>query len=416
MAFRSGTADRAHVGTTFSATSSSANHNKRVLHLVETLEIGGTETQVVQTALRQQAMGHQVTVGCLRAEGPLLTLLQNAGIPVIEFRKDKKLFSIQGLRQLVRLTLLLRRQKFHVLHSHDLMSNLLGVPAARLAATPIVISSRRYLDLEWWCGNWRNKVVGWIYKLSTFVIVNSTSIRDLLVDRDGVPPNKIHVIYNGIDTDQFLRARKGGETVLSSLRKDAVLVAVVANMSSPIKGHATLIAGAGHVCRLFPSVLFVLIGDGSERPRIEEQIKESGLSKNFLLLGCRRDIPELLADSDILVLPSESEGLPNAILEGMASGVAVIATSVGGVPDVIENEVTGLLVPPRNPLALSTAILHLLDDQELRQRLARAGHQLVVQQFSFQRLLNSLQALYNALADPALCDSEQRHRSQTAYV
>jgi glycosyltransferase involved in cell wall biosynthesis len=125
-----------------------------------------------------------------------------------------------------------------------------------------------------------------------------------------------------------------------------------------------------------------------------------GLEPNFLFLGARRDVPELLACCDLSVLPSESEGLPNSVLEAMAAGLAVVATSVGGVPELIENEVSGLLVPPNNPSALSTAILRLLQDESLRQRLSSAGRDCVVTRFSFPRLVETLETLYSKVPEP----------------
>lgn len=386
----------------------------RILHLVETLEVGGTETQLVQTALRQHSRHQNVTIGCLRAEGPLLAPLQRSGIPIVEFRKEKKLLSLKGLVQLLRLALFLRRQAFHVLHAHDMMSNLLGVPAARVAGTPVIISSRRYLaELDWWRGGWRNKIARLMYSLSTHVIVNSTSIRDLLIGRDGVQRKKIHVIYNGVDIDQFIGVHQDKETLLPGVRERSKLVAVVANMDSTVKGHASLIAAAGSVCRHFPDVIFVLIGEGHEQPRLKQQINEAALGKNFLFLGSRKDIPELLACCDLSVLPSHSEGLPNAILEAMAAGLPVIATSVGGVPEVIEDGVTGLLVPPGDPAALSAAILRLLNDEDLRQRLASVGHDCIVKHFGFGRVINALEALYKESSEPFLVREERRQVFQT---
>jgi len=365
----------------------------RILHLVESLEVGGTETQAVQTAVHQAAAGHRITVGCLRSKGPLLKVLEEAGIPVMEFRKKRKLLSLEGIRQLLRLTLFLRNHRFEVIHCHDLMSNLLGVPAARLAGTEKIISSRRYLELEWWSGWLRTRVAGLIYRLSHYVVVNSTSIRDLLMQRDHIPGEKIAVLYNGVDIKRFSKVKDEG-SLPALLSQAPTAIAVVANMYSPIKGHTTLIKAAVEVCREFPDVLFALIGDGKERPSVERQVIASGLGENFLFLGSRHDVPELLGCCDISVLPSDSEGFPNAILEAMAAHLPVIATRVGGVPEVLDDEVTGLLVPPADPAALSAAILRVLKDQGLRERLAEAGHSLVAERFSFERLTSSLEGLY----------------------
>lgn len=373
----------------------------RVLHLVETLEIGGTESQVVETILRQHQRKQFVTIGCLHARGPLLSLLLRERIPVVEFRKRKKLFSINGIRQLFRLVIFLRRGRFDVLHAHDLMSSFLGVTAARLAGTSIIISSRRYLsDLDWWTGKWRNRIASFFYKWSTHVIVNASAIGDLLVTRDGVPLNKIRMIYNGVDAEGFMQVGADRTKLLPSIDKDRKLIAVVANMNSPIKGHRTLITAAAVAGKVFPDVLFVLIGEGPERARLEQQIRESGLERHFLWLGSRRDVAELLACCDMFVLPSESEGLPNALLEAMAAGLPVIATSVGGVPEVIEDEENGLLIPPCDPKALSVAICRLLQDDELRGRLARSGQKSVIERFSFPRMVEALDELYHEPTSP----------------
>src|SRR5258708_33040788 len=168
-----------------------------VFHLVDTLNIGGTENQVVQATMRLHKLGYHVTVGCLRAEGPLLPVLEEAGIPVVEFRKEKTLLSPNGIAQLLRLALFLRKGKFQVLHAHDLWSNLLGAPAAWLARTPVVISSRRYLaDLEWY-RPWKAQILSMVYSLSTFIVVNSQAVKTLLMERHGLRADKIHVIHNG---------------------------------------------------------------------------------------------------------------------------------------------------------------------------------------------------------------------------
>ena len=366
----------------------------RVLHLVDTLNVGGTETQMAQTALRLHSAGHRVTIGCLRAEGPLLKVLQQAGIPVLEFRKQKTLLSLSGIRQLLRLSIFLRRKRFHVLHAHDLWANLLGVPAARLAGTPIIISSRRYLaDLEWY-KPWRNKVIRAIYRLSTHVVVNSNSVRETLVRADHLTAKKIRVIYNGVDVDRYADVRQDRKRLLPGIGSRCKLIAVVANMYSPVKGHDHLISAASVVCRALPETIFLLIGDGKERPKLEQRVREAGLEKNVLFLGHRQDIPELLACCYLSVLPSEAEAMPNAVLETMAAGLPVVATAVGGTVEVIESGVTGLLVPPRNPQALAAAILRVLHDPHLAMNLGRAGQERMRTHFSFKRLTTEFEQLY----------------------
>src|SRR5437879_1185104 len=211
----------------------------------------------------------------------------------------------------------LHRGRFQVVHAHDPWANLLGVPAAWLARTPIIISSRRYLaDPEEQRDRplrrkWRNKAARMLFRLSTNVVVNSTSVRDVLVKRDGLPPEKIRVIHNGVDLDRFASARRDREGLFPGVGNSSKLIAVVANMHSRVKGHACLIAAACTVCREVPEAIFILIGDGKERTKLAQQVREAGLEESFLFLGFRDDVPELLAGCDLAVLPSASEGLPN---------------------------------------------------------------------------------------------------------
>jgi glycosyltransferase involved in cell wall biosynthesis len=276
-----------------------------------------------------------------------------------------------------------------------LWSNLLGVPAAWLARTPVIISSRRYLaDLEWY-RPWKDKVLSIIYRRSTFVVVNSQAVKTLLANRyRGLREEKIHVIYNGVDVDHFAAARAERQRLLPDVAGNRQLIAVLANMYSPTKGHSHLITAAQSLCRSIPEVLFLMIGDGSERPRLQEQVSELGLEKHFLFLGRRKDIAELLACCQLAVLPSETESLPNAVLEVMSAGLAVAATSTGGTLEIIDGGVNGLLVPPHNPQILAASLLQLLQDPQLARRLAKAGQNKMRSHFSFDRLVANLDQLY----------------------
>lgn len=366
----------------------------RVLHLVDTLNMGGTENQLVQLALRMQSLGHHVTVGCLRAEGTLLPVLQRAGIPVVEFRKEKTLLSLKGARQLLRLAAFLRKERFEVVHAHDLWANLLGVPAARLARIPVVISSRRYLnDLEWYTPL-RNRVIRFIYRLSTRVIVNSKAVRERLVGTDRLPPKRILILYNAVDVGRFAGVRRNRAKLLPNIGQRSNVIAVLANMYSRVKGHACLISAAGIVCKSEPDTFFLLIGDGRERSALEAQAREAGLDKNVVFLGPRTDVPELLACCDLSVLPSEAEAFPNAILESMSAGLPVVATAAGGSKEIIENGTNGLLVQPGSPEALAAAILRVIRDPQLAKMLSHAGQDAMRTHFSFDRLTADLDQLY----------------------
>ena len=369
---------------------------RKVFYLLDSLNVGGTETQAVELARRMPAAGYQVTLGCLRAQGPLLQKLAETPVVLQEFHPDGGIDSLAGIYQLLRLSRFLRKKKFDIVHTHDLWSNLMGVPAARLAGVPAIVSSRRDLaHFDWYQGK-RRAWLRRIQNLSGAVLANASPIRDALIAEDRFAPEKVHVIHNGIDVEKFRNARDRRDVLFPNVG-DGKLVVLVGNMHSDVKGHPWLIECAPRVTREFPAVRFVLVGDGARRAQFEQQVSSLGLAQNFLFLGSRADIPDILAACDIAVLPSRAEGLSNALLEYLAAGLPTIASRVGGNSEVVEDGANGFLVPPDDSEALGVALLKMLRDPELMRRFGERGREFVVQNFSFERLVREVDALYNAL-------------------
>lgn len=369
---------------------------RKVFYLLDSLEIGGTETQAVELATRLPVDQYDITLGCLRLQGPLLARLRGSHVRVEEFHPQGGIDSPAGIYQLLRLAAYLRRGRFDVVHTHDLWSNVMGIPAARLAGVPAIISSRRDLaHFDWYEGR-RRVWLRRIQNLSSVVLANATPIRDGLIAEDGFAPQKLRVIHNGVDTEKFQHGKRDRERLVPGVG-DGRLVVLVGNMHDDVKGHPWLIAAAPDVVKEFPRTRFVLAGDGESRPKFEQQAADLGLHSNFVFLGRRDDIPDVLASCDIAVLPSRAEGLSNAILEYMAAGLPTIASRVGGNAELVQDGVTGLLVPPQDSQSLADALLRLLRDPELLQRVASGGRRLATEGFSFDRLVRETDALYTEL-------------------
>jgi L-malate glycosyltransferase len=367
---------------------------RKVFYLLDSLDVGGTESQAVELARRISMAGYDVTLGCLRAQGPLLERLQGTAVVLREFHPTGGIDAPGGLYQLLRLSWFLRRGRFDIVHTHDLWSNLLGVPAARLAGVRAIVSSRRDLaHLDWYQGK-RRLWLRRIQNLSGAVLANATPIRDALIEDDGFAPEKVRVIHNGIDIEKFHASRT--VDLFRGVDHGKIIV-IVGNMHTDVKGHPWLIASAREVTREFPSTRFVLVGDGKQRASFEGQVKELGLERQFLFLGRRSDIPEILASCDIAVLPSRAEGLSNAVLEYMAARLPTIVSRVGGNAELVEDGVTGLVVPPEDSSALSAAMLKLLRDPGMARQMGAAGHEFAIRSFSFERLVRDVDALYTEL-------------------
>lgn len=375
-----------------------ASRGRRVFYLLDSLHIGGTETQAVELARRISAAGYRVTLGCLRAQGPLLGKLEGSGVRVEEFHPAGGIDSPAGVYQLLRLSWFLRREKFDIVHTHDLWSNLMGVPAARLAGVKAIISSRRDLGhLDWYQGprrNWLRR----IQNLSHVVLANASPIRDSLIAEDGFSPAKLRVIHNGVDVARFQHGRGDREELFPQSSRQKLIV-LVGNMHSDIKGHPWAIDAAPAVVQEFPDARFVFVGDGEQRAVFQQQAAQLGLGGNFVFLGHRDDIPEILSVCDIAMLPSRAEGMPNAILEYMAAGLPVVATRVGGNTELIEDGLTGLLVRAEDSAALAAALLRLLKNPAESRQIARNGQAFATANFSFERMVREVDGLYSELLE-----------------
>ncbi|HKV81095.1 MAG TPA: heparinase II/III family protein [Candidatus Sulfotelmatobacter sp.] len=366
---------------------------RKVFYLVDSLNVGGTEVQAVELAIRLNPERYNVTLGCLRARGSLLERLQGSSVSVREFYPKGGFDSLQGIYQMFRLAMFLRRSRFQIVHTHDLYANVLGIPAAAIARVPVIISSQRdlgHLDLY---KSGRRVWLRRLQKLSTVVLTNANAVRQAVLAEDHFAPDKVRVIHNGVDLERFSQRSSDRAWLLPDADQEKWIV-LVGNMHGDIKGHEVLIAAAETVVREFPDVRFLLAGDGQQRKEFEEQVARLGLAKNFSFLGRRNDVPRILSCSDIGVLPSQAEGLPNAVLEYLAAGLPTIASRVGGNVEIIHEGKTGLLVPADEPSALAAAVLRLLHDPSLAAELGRNGRSFVSAEFSFKRMIEKTDQMY----------------------
>ncbi len=372
----------------------------RIFFLLDSFMIGGTETQAVELARRLDPQRYQVTIGCLRREGPLLERLKGTPVEIMEVNLGGGIDSPSGLLRIVKLGRYLRRQKIQILHAHDLWSNIVGMAAAMLARTPVTITSQRDLSHDAWYGTYKRKVLRFCQRRSTLLLTNAKAIREGLIAQDHLPPNKVCVVYNGVDLDRFAVPTDRSQIFPASAGNK--LIILVGNMVTDIKGHGVLLSAAPEILKAHPKTQFVLVGEGAMRPVFDRQAKDLGLEGGFLFLGRRSDVPAILACCNIAVLPSLAEGLPNAVLEYLAAGLPVVATALGGNLEIIQDGKTGLLVPAQDPRALASALNRLLDDDALTARIAAAGHDYVKQNFSFDRLVEEMDQLYARLLTEAV--------------
>jgi glycosyltransferase involved in cell wall biosynthesis len=355
-----------------------------VFLMMDSLETGGSERQFAVLARSLDPASFRLHLGCLQKRGAFLDGLGE----VPEFSLGGNLYGLQSWRTRFQLARHLRRHRINIAHSFDFYTNLTLIPTARMAGLPVVIGSQRQLGdlLTPMQFNTQAAVFRWCDR----VVCNSRAAADRLAQA-GLPERKVVVIGNGLPVSAFAQTAPALQPAPGLLR-----VGIVARMNHAGKKHALLLRAASHLRGQFSQLEFVLAGDGPLRPELELEAKNLGLSDQVRFLGDRRDIPAVLASLDVSVLPSSSESLSNAILESMAAGVPVVASRVGGNPELVAED-RGILVTPDDEEALAKALGRLLRDPALRAALGRNGRQFAQANFTVEEMRRRHEALYAEL-------------------
>lgn len=349
----------------------------RVAHVSESLDLGGLEKLLVEFARHADRGRFDLRFVTLGARGDLAGEVEALGWPVVALGLPPGLRP----RAVVRLAGLFRRGRVDVVHTHSEGPMLYATPAARLAGVRRVIHTRHHgPDL----GSSRRA-------LAAMALVSRAVDRVVCVAGDGarcgaaegVPAAKLVTVHNGIDLERFAYSgpRPGGPAV------------VVARLI-PEKDHPTLLRAAALAAAAEPGFRLEVAGDGPCLADVRALAGALGLGAVVKFLGRVDDVPGLLGRAGLLVLPSWLEGVSLTLLEAMARGLPVVATRVGGNPEVVDDGATGLLVPPRDPPALAAALLAVWRDHDLARRLGRAGRDRAARSFDIRRTVAAYEALY----------------------
>jgi glycosyltransferase involved in cell wall biosynthesis len=349
----------------------------------------GGQNQALLTALGQAARGHRVAL-VAHPEGELRRRAETL-VETVPLAAHGEV----DLRAAWQLSRLLKRWHPDAVHAHDPHGVALGALALSIGApdsNPILVAARR-VDFH----IRGNAFSRWKYRQVTCFVAASQAIAAMLAE-DGIPPDRITTIHEGIDVDRVQH------TPVANIHEEFWMpagVPVVGNIAALVghKGQKHLVDAAPLVLRQVPEAHFLILGDGELRPLLERQIKELHLEKRVLLPGFRTDVLSLLKAFDVFVMSSVTEGLGTSLLDAMAAGRPIVATRAGGIPEVVIDGETGLLVPIRDHVRLADAIVRLLKDPRVRDRLGAAGLRRVRAHFSVDRMVDETLAMYGRLAD-----------------
>jgi glycosyltransferase involved in cell wall biosynthesis len=374
----------------------------RIMKTVTNFSCGGTEGQVHNFIKVLNRQRFDLQFACLKKYGLFLEEVEKMNIPIQEF-PIRSFFHPKTWCQLWKMASFMRSQHIQISHSYNFYSNLIAVCAARLAGVPVVIASIR--DRGVYLTPMQKKVQKWVCDLADRILVNADSIRLWLIDQ-GVPEGKIILIKNGIDLSLYEHASEVTNIRLElGIPLESRLVIMLARLN-PQKGIDDFLQAAKIIRERHPDVHFLVVGDklhfkdGEVVSDVDyheylRQITESlGISNYTWFTGLRTDVPSMLAQSTVSVLPSHSEGLSNSLIESMAAGLPLVATDVGGNPELVIQGVNGLLVPIRNPEALAEAINTILDDPNLAAEFGVASRRLCQEQFSMVKMASATEQIY----------------------
>jgi glycosyltransferase involved in cell wall biosynthesis len=377
--------------------SKGARYRPRVLHLINNFEIGGTERQAVELLRRLDMDRYDLRLAAVRHKGPLYSAISTRFPEVTEFPLTS-FYNANAFRQFRRLRSWMVREEVDILHAHDFYAGVLGVIAAQGTGVKTIASQRHLRPSDRHVHICAERLIN---RLAHRVLVNSEAIRTQILMTRNVSPDKIVLIKNALRLPEQVPALDAAHDRLClelGLKTNVMIVGMVAKLR-PEKGHCFFIDAARRIAHSIDDIHFVLVGDGPLRHEIELQAKQSGIGDRVHLLGDRLDAAGLCAGFDVAVLASLREGFPNVILEAMGAGVPVVATAVGGVPEMIQHGTTGYLVPPADAEALAQQIAFALQDRTGRWSIAERGRRFVIDSFGAKKMVQAVQGLYDELME-----------------
>lgn len=367
------------------------------MHIIEDLENGGAERVLVTLVSGLDSQRFRPVVCCLTKKGRLAAELEARGIPVVTMHKRPKI----DLTLLFRLRKLMRQQKIDIVHTHVFTANFWGRLAAIFAGVPVLITHEHSTFTV------DNRYRRWIEAVlicrTNKVITVSENLRRRIVSEGRLPPGVVLTIHNGLR----LQPPSLNETKRAQLRRELGLEkfdAVIGTVGrlEPRKNYPMLLEAMKRLLARHPRTTLLMVGAGPEEEKLQQQARDLGINQHVVFAGYRSDISDLLSLMSTFCLSSTTEGISMAILEAMAAGVPVVATQVGGNPEIIPDHKYGLLVPSGDAAALANALAETLSNRDTALKMAKHGQARADEFFSERHMIQRIEELYmQCLAQPS---------------
>lgn len=363
-----------------------------IAHLIASNFYGGPEKQILTHALKLDRNRFRILLITFIEQGTSNELAVKAREQGVELFEIRSAFAFDA-RTISAISSILSKQQVDVLCAHGYKSNVIGRISAWHVKCPHVAISR-----GWTAENWRIRFYERLDRLflrhADHIVAVSEGQKSKIA-KLGIPPFRISVIHNAIEVDEWI---SGGAGIRRELGvPDESLLVISAGRLSPEKNHPGMIEVARRVLSQMDDVYFAVFGEGFLRPELESRIASAGLEGRFFLPGFRTDLQSILNEIDIFMLPSFTEGLPNVALEAFAAGKPIVASAVGGTPEVVQDGISGFLTHPDDHDLMAQRLLLLIRDPERRKRMGEAGRTHVLREFGFDKQTELYEKLYRDL-------------------
>ena len=371
-----------------------------ILYLIDELWLkGGTEKHLLELAKGMALRGHKVVVRSLW-DGECGALFREEPLIDYDCLKIRKVYNFKGISELTRFYSFIKSSRFDIIQTFHTSADLVGPILARTSNTGAsVISSRR--DTGYTKSSrhiYAQKILNrWVDK----ILANSSAVKQSVLDMENVDSGKVEIIYNGINLDQFISIDEGQIHQFREqyqIPANKVFVGSVGN-ARPIKGYQTMVEVAAILCHKYPQLHFLHAGTcfSDVKPGLVQFCNDNGITDQFTFLGQITQIPAFLSILDIYIQPSLSEGFSNSILEAMATDLPVVATSVGGTPEMVTHGYNGYLFSPKDVTGCCECLIPLIESKVLRHELGRHAQHITIQKFSIENMIDKYESLYMRL-------------------
>jgi glycosyltransferase involved in cell wall biosynthesis len=387
----------------------------KIVHIITRLDKGGsaeTTLQVVSLLNREKyevslvhGLSRESKMGVTEQEvlARDLSLAEKRGVRVFSIPSLVRRLSLKNdLLAFISIYRLIKRIKPHIVHTHTSKAGVLGRLAAYLAGVPIIIHTPHGHIFHSYYGYLLTRIIVFVERILSLMTDKITALtnreRDEHLEQGIASIGKYVIIHSGVMLRQIMNKDIDVETEKKKLGipQNSNVIGTVGRLV-PIKGHKYLVSAAKRVTKEFDNTVFVFVGDGYLESKLERQAESLGVRKNTIFAGWRNDVIDLLGLCDIFVLPSLNEGMGKVLIEGMALGKPIVASRVGGIIDLVKNGDNGILVTPRDSDALAEAILKLVRNKNLAQKLGESGKAKVYPEYDTSTMIRQIEGLYESL-------------------